>query len=655
MSWKLFKEIGLYADPYGNLSPTRLDASTLDLDEIKFANTLCLMALKMATKKQPNVASFTMDAFKFLTEPLPKDFFEDLPPDADRVTSKKWWPHIQDLVKYGVIEPTEYKFLKHVAYYFGVPKKETLARAVWNGRTLSRSCRYPPPPVNLPFLPELIRRMIGVLDGGGSLCILTADFTNYFYLIPASEDMQRFCGICIEEVDEHGHIVRDARGNAKLRAYRFRVLVMGHSHSPWAAQSVGWAGILHKEDGEEDLFEVPAGLTQLPTFVKIKGGGFICLYYDNIFAVTVNPDIMQKIEMRLRRNFGPKDRGGFQFACNFMKVHYPKNLRNAATPAEYIGVEFSLSTKAQRDDIPVGTLRWRQCEKKHAKWIETPPQWADTMTPRYICSYIGKILWRHSITLRPLCGLAPVIRILRRVATFRIEKKCSWDAAIIDLTSEEQMVMAMHWDIVSRNLHESGSIASARKSHRVRVVSDSSDDGFGYLIFTDDGKVALEKGHLWSKSLNKNHIYIKELLAAVFAIRHVLSTSPKSVEINIGVDNTAAASSLRNMYSGNIMACEILDQLYTELQEHDAVLRVWSLRSDENASDPASRGKVAHDELVDECFRVMLGQEQGHRINVPATYIQHGETVRHPEYEEWETPIESLLFAEDALTGEVTM
>ena len=99
-----------------------------------------------------------------------------------------------------------------------------------------------------------------------------------------------------------------------------------------------------------------------------------------------------------------------------------------------------------------------------------------------------------------------------------------------------------------------------------------------------------------------------------------------------------------------IMACEILDKLYTELAEHDATLRVWGLRSQENASDPSSRGKCAHPELVDECFRVMLGQEKGHRINVPAQYHSNGEAnVRHPEYEENDTSIENLLFAEEAL------
>jgi len=652
-TWKLLREIGLYSDPDGNLPSVKVDASTMDLDEIKFANTLCVMALKMATKRQPDVASFTMEAFKFLTEPLPKDFFEELPNTTDRVTSKKWWGHIEDLLRYGVILPTEYRLLKHIAYYFGVPKKEKLARAVWNGRTLSRSCRYPPPAVNLPFVPELLRRMLYLMEGGGSLCIMTGDFKNYFYLIPASHDMQQYCGVAIEEVDEHGDVVRDEEGNPRLKFFKFRVLVMGHSHSPWAAQSVGWAGILHKEVDEPDLFEVPKGLTQLPTFINIVGGGFICLFYDNLFAVSMNSDVMKKVEKRLRRNFGPKEQGGFNFACNYLHVHYAKELKNPDTPAEYIGIEMSLATKQHREEVCKGALRWRQCTKKHEKWMESPPQWSDILSPRYVCSYVGKILWRHGITLRPLCGIAPVIRILRKIASMRKEKGYSWDDAVVQLTSEEQMTLAMHWDIICRNQYESGDPSTAKKAHRVRLVSDSSDDAFGYLIFTDDGKVELEKGHIWSKSLRKSHIYIKELMSAVFAIRHVLATSPRSIEINIGVDNTAAASSLRNMYSGNIMACEILDKLYNELHERDAVLRVWGLRSEENASDPSSRGKTAHPELVEECFRVMLGQEQGHRLNVPSTYEGHGDVVRHPEFEEFDTSLESLLYDEHPITGEV--
>jgi len=91
------------------------------------------------------------------------------------------------------------------------------------------------------------------------------------------------------------------------------------------------------------------------------------------------------------------------------------------------------------------------------------------------------------------------------------------------------------------------------------------------------------------------------------------------------------------------MACEILDKLYLELQEHNAFLRVWGLHSEEKASDPSSRGKTAHPEVVEECFRVMIAQERGHRINVPAQYNgTENQSIRHPEYEEHDTPIDAL-------------
>ena len=101
------------------------------------------------------------------------------------------------------------------------------------------------------------------------------------------------------------------------------------------------------------------------------------------------------------------------------------------------------------------------------------------------------------------------------------------------------------------------------------------------------------------------------------------------------------------------MACEILDQLSAELKAHDATVRVWGLRSEDNASDPASRGKIAHEELVDVCFRIMLGQEEGHRLNVPSEHMPPTSCggLRHEQYEEDDIPLSQLLEAEDPLTG----
>ena len=50
------------------------------------------------------------------------------------------------------------------------------------------------------------------------------------------------------------------------------------------------------------------------------------------------------------------------------------------------------------------------------------------------------------------------------------------------------------------NAPHSGAVETI-KSHRVRVVSDSSDDMWGYLIFTELGLKDSEHGHKWTKSL----------------------------------------------------------------------------------------------------------------------------------------------------------
>jgi len=179
-------------------------------------------------------------------------------------------------------------------------------------------------------------------------------------------------------------------------------------------------------------------------------------------------------------------------------------------------------------------------------------------------------------------------------------------------------------------------------------VSDSSDRQWGYLIFTDDGKKAFEKGHRWSTGLREQHIFLKELCAAVFAIRHVLSANPMGMDIHIGIDNSAAANAVRNMYSGNVMACHILDKLHEQLAARQARVFVHSLRSEDNASDAASRGRKATHELVENCFSRMIAQEEGHRISVPEDYLQRAGVV-HEEHDWNETSIDNLLGFEELL------
>ena len=62
---------------------------------------------------------------------------------------------------------------------------------------------------------------------------------------------------------------------------------------------VGWSVLLHMEAKDEELFLVPPNLKSLPTYIPVKGGGFVTLYYDNLFVVGVDQKIMERVRNRI--------------------------------------------------------------------------------------------------------------------------------------------------------------------------------------------------------------------------------------------------------------------------------------------------------------------------------------------------------------------
>lgn len=662
--WQLFCALGLYFSVYADMPHERVDASQMKLDPITVAGIVYIDLLKRRCKQDhmKDCVAFAMPALRLITEPLQPDLFT-LKSDscAQRFTAAKWNAHLEVLKEASMLVFCALPRLRHVARYFAVPKNEHVARAIWNGKVLTEHTKKAPP-VNLPGMPDILRKMHD-LSRKGNICLLTADFRHYFHTIKVSEELSRMFGVAVE-VPGGG-----------LRTYRWATLPMGWGPSPWIASSVGFAAILWRESGEEILFEVEPGLTQLPSFIPIKGGGFLCLYYDNILAVHTDFNILEKVQKRLNRNFSGTDHAALH--------HIPSNadhiglslLQSLARPygagvniplgkpiemysskrllsgdqAEYLGVAFSLRTKNKKRTPEDSTdiissfhrLQHRQSRKKYEKWQQLDPQWEKVFCARELAAFIGKILWRHSITLRPLCAIAPVIEILRRLAKYRLSTRSTWDEKNFSLTPAEVLVMRRHWDLCLNNpWHESDFMATDRTT--IRLVSDSSGNQWGYLVFTDEGFKAFERGHRWSRSLQKQHIFLKELCAAVFAIRHVLLTNRRSLDIHIGVDNSAAANALRNMYSGNLMACTILDRLNAELGHHDARIFVHSLRSEDNASDAASRGRLATEDDVRNCYEHLIAQEKGQRISMPDNFLQRAGLV-HGETDLDESSIEDLL------------
>ena len=64
----------------------------------------------------------------------------------------------------------------------------------------------------------------------------------------------------------------------------------------------------------------------------------------------------------------------------------------------------------------------------------------------------------------------------------------------------------------------------------------------GGVVFDNQGQLILEQAHAFNDSFRTNHIFLKELFAATWAIKALLKRDPGAHEIHITVDNSAAAA-----------------------------------------------------------------------------------------------------------------
>ena len=134
------------------------------------------------------------------------------------------------------------------------------------------------------------------------------------------------------------------------------------------------------------------------------------------------------------------------------------------------------------------------------------------------------------------------------------------------------------------------------------IATDSCDQGCGYVLYDAVGNVIEEVARTWDvyysgwKSQpptqdfrwSERHIYLKELRAAIDFLGEISDRYPDSV-LDLGIDNTAAMAAKKNMYSGCYEACQWLDGFYVKLQGNRCTVNAWGVRSEDNASDPASR------------------------------------------------------------------
>jgi hypothetical protein len=585
--WRLMKEIGTYGGcSYGHddLGNVVVDLDKRELDPIHVAGGVQLQQLATRSKKpwMEPMSTITASALSFLMIPL---FFmailaQPYPmtpahPDQERhYSASKWLAHLTALHEWHILEPCSATDVVFISRYFAVEKGPDLARAILNGRLLSSYLKTPPA-VNLPSLTQVLRMTSAIVEPG--VYVILGDLRHWFHQLPLHHDIQKFMGVACRLAGE-----RD-------RFWKWTTLPMGLSWSPFIAQAIGLLLITYKEEQEDNLFDF-SNLdvdSQLPQYLRLISGGFICIYYDNIFAVGTCGKTMAELLRRLGRtmtlfNVIVKEPG--------LILMTPKTLRTQSF--HLLGVEMRVMRKRLADDKTfVHQLSWRQIPEKLSRWASDGLENLTTavFSPRKLASIIGRILWRHSIRLRPLCGVVDIISILKKTALHRALEGNGWDVRNLTLTVDELKSLRVEWGKILENPWESNLHTSGQK-RRVWTCSDASDEAGCFLIYSTNGAHCVyQETFKWNNVERSWHIYVKEAIAAIRCVLYVLKTYDSGTEIVIGIDNTAAAVAIERSYSSNLMVTKMLDDMSSKCEKHMSFVTTVGVRSKENASDPGSR------------------------------------------------------------------
>lgn len=137
--------------------------------------------------------------------------------------------------------------------------------------------------------------------------------------------------------------------------------------------------------------------------------------------------------------------------------------------------------------------------------------------------------------------------------------------------------------------------------------------GWGYVIWDDEDIITERNTHSGSfnSRVSTSHIYVKEMLAATFCVESICKEKA-NCRILLCVDNTAAVGSIRAMYSSNVHANGLIVRLYDALNASGNVLEIVSVRSSDNAADPASRALPNNNFVTKKCLDVIQLHEEGY-------------------------------------------
>ncbi len=628
--WQLLK--GGYGGGYGENIPERGRDDVGKLDPVLCAGRAKIGEMRESARRMGmtfavNLLGIILDYSLFIGRmKISTDSKQE--PRKLKFTNNKYRDQLEELCGFGITSKVSAGLLKHCSTYFAVPKTEELDRAIFNGKTLS-SRFTTPDPVNIPDIPrviEEINKIVGADEKGAHF--LCGDLRHWFHQIPLLDQIRSWFGLATSAI-AFGPFLQEQMNQEHriIETFVHNTLPMGWSYSPLIAQSAAWTLLAHHTDQEPAYISLK-DMTTPPMFVELHSAegvkvGLATVYYDNYIVVSKCWDTIEAMSRRITRNADV-----FNITIKEHSLFHKKKLvRNNAQkkpPCTFLGIDFQLVAKAGSDCRQIHHLQWRVTEKDLP--VICPIEKEKTFSPRQVARVIGRILYHRLVTLAPLGSVESTRRtlsLLRRVSS--IGWKSSWERGKVLVSGTEADALSQEWAYVK----DSPWCSSATGPVKVaRVATDACDTGYAYVIFDDQGAVINQpKQKFFPPDVAGDHIFVKELLAAIEGICACQTLFPDVTHVHIITDNTAVAGVLKRMYSTNFKALGMLGRI-------TARLRVATVASEDNAADAPSRGLAMIQTLTDRTFSAFSADDAGRRIGTARRHpnvVQNRAGIRHPE------------------------
>ena len=573
----------------------------LDLDPIHVAYRVDA-ARVLATNRE----------FKWLTTALGvfsnyDCFMEHVKPDprakeaTHQTVAGKWLPTLQKLVSWNLLEEAS-KIRMAYASFFIIPKEDAEGgRAIFDLGIFSRLCARPYP-VNLPYVPNVLR-MIGGWRMGSGFC-WAADYRHWWYQNRITDE--RIRNFFVIECGEH--------------AFRARVYLMGHSWSAFSGHSctlgIGlgeWPQSLrHLIDWESLKGDTP------PAWILLREGeeiiGVLMAYYDNIYVFAKYEDLVNAIRAHIIRR---SDYCGAQFKvtwCPVCKATRKKVEACRVCVTNGLTGELTVDPVKKECDFLGAVVRYngQQWVWRHRDTDSWPVEIPLEEKRKTYAHYVGLLVWDMTVSLETIAEVEPALKVLRRV-TKGIQNRKDWNVKVQVSREDSDVLAAMMLKAKQRG--EMG-------------ISEAGPELKGYLYLATDANnttiawvsLDLEKPHSmpqWTRGVNYDHriamvahIFYKELEAATWGVE-MFCEAYTQVTIYLAIDNSAVYFVLRRMFSGVPLASDYVERIIVALKKSGNALIPVLIPGVHNVSDSPTRGEPFSLERLQATWQALEAERKG--------------------------------------------